>query len=169
MSDIIVLKSNMASGQADIQKLTAEIENLNLQKTIINILDLQHEVVCIFEQELTEQEIISIRTTVQNHVHFEAIDQIKIIVQNAINFGSNLIIEFASENIAMGITQAGKTKKVSDYLANVTRYAQTGSLYEVINELDRLMLEGLPQELEPFVTEIRLNTFKQKIEEYLGE
>jgi hypothetical protein len=77
------------------------------------------------------------------------------------------MVEFASENVMMGITQAGKTKEVANYLTDVARHIQTGSLYEVINEIDRLKIEGLPQDLSPFITETRLDRFKQKILDYL--
>jgi hypothetical protein len=86
---------------------------------------------------------------------------------NAINFGQNLIVEFATENVLMGITQAGKTKEVSDYLIDVMRYLQSGSLYGVINEVDRLLAEGVPSDLSPFITPNRLSQFKSRIVHYL--
>lgn len=90
------------------------------------------------------------------------------VIINSINFGNQTIIDFATENVLMGITQVNKTKEVSDYLSDMTRYIQTGSLYEVINEINRLILAGIPVELSPFVTENRLNEFKQKIQEFLA-
>lgn len=89
------------------------------------------------------------------------------IVKQAQSFASQIVVEFAAENILMGITQAGKTKVVADYLADVTRYAQTGSLYEVINEITRLINSGIPADLSPFVTQVRLEAFRQKIINYL--
>jgi len=88
-------------------------------------------------------------------------------IEGAIKFGQTMLVEFATENILMGITQLNKTKEVSDYLADVTRYIQTGSLYEVVNEIDRLIAAGLPVELEPFITQTRLESFKSKILNYL--
>ena len=90
------------------------------------------------------------------------------IVSQAIEFGNTLIIEFAGENVALGITQSGKTKDVADYLADITRYCQTGSLYEVANEIDRIISEGIPSELDPFVNQTRLTEFKSKIMSYLS-
>lgn len=90
------------------------------------------------------------------------------IINSAITFGSQLVISFAAENMLLGITQANKTKDVADYLANVLRYIQSGSLYEVINEINRLEAEGLPSELSPFITTPRLLLFKNKVEAYLG-
>lgn len=99
-------------------------------------------------------------------------DPIELVVQqkivDAIKFGHNLTVKFATENVLMGITQAGKTKEVSDYLADVTRYCQTGSLYEVINEIDRLIASGIPTNLSPFITVDRLNEFKQSTLDYLN-
>lgn len=89
-------------------------------------------------------------------------------VRAAISYGLTLMIDFAGENVGMGITQAGKTKDVSDYLIDVTRYLQTGSMYEVMNEIDRLILAGIPVELSPFVTEARMNAFKAKIVAFLS-
>lgn len=89
-------------------------------------------------------------------------------IAEAMKFGHDLVIEFAAENILLGITQAGKTKAVADYLEDILRYVQSGSLYEVLHEIDRLMHEGLPAELAPFVTEARLLAFKNKILAYLA-
>jgi hypothetical protein len=114
-----------------------------------------------FEQE---QQILQI---IEAHSPLDMTEQVRQIVRNAINFGVDLIEVFATENILMGITQAGKTKAVSDYLSDVTRYAQTGSLYEVINEIDRLIALGIPLDLAPFVTVARMADFKQKVLNYL--
>lgn len=95
-------------------------------------------------------------------------DAIEDIVKNAMAFFNNISVKYAAENIAMGITAAGKTKDVADYLKEVIRYGQTGSLYEVINEIDALVAATVPGNLSPFVTETRLEEFKAKVEAYLG-
>ncbi len=84
-------------------------------------------------------------------------------VKAAIDYGQGLVVEFAAENILLGITASGKTKLVADYLADAMRYAQSGSLYEVAAELDRLLQEEVPSELAPFITTERLLQFKQKV------
>lgn len=104
---------------------------------------------------------ITANTTLHSAVFF------KDLVLKAISFGNEMIVLFAAENVMMGITQAGKTKDVADYLASMTRYLQTGSLYEAINEIDRLIASGLPSDLNPFVSESRMLVFKSKITEYL--
>jgi predicted P-loop ATPase len=103
----------------------------------------------------------------QGYIEGDVSEAAKIVISEAMEFGRTLVVDFAAENVLMGITQAGKTKAVADYLSDVSRYTQTGSLYEVISEIDRLIQEGLPSDLEPFITESRLIAFKQKIIDYL--
>ena len=92
----------------------------------------------------------------------------KDLINEAINYFKSMQVEFAAENITLGITQSGKTKEVSDYLKNVLRYGQTGSLYEVIGEIDLLIQSEIPADLQPFVTVDRLNAFKVKVSDFFN-
>lgn len=83
-------------------------------------------------------------------------------------FGNEIIIKAAVENVTMGITQAGKTKEVADLFANLQYYLTTGSLHAGVAEIQRIINLGLDPELEPFVTEERLLSYKTKIEEFLN-
>lgn len=85
---------------------------------------------------------------------------------NAIAFGSSLIIEFGSENMALGITLAGKTSDVRKAMAEVTGCLITGSLYDAIAEA-RLIPAGSEDAI--FLTDARLLSFINKIETYLGK
>ncbi len=93
----------------------------------------------------------------------DPLEPYKNLVSNAISYFKEVQIEFAAENITMGITQTGKTKDVSDYLAPVLRYGQTGSLYEVVNEINSLIAATVPADLSPFVTVARLEAFRDNI------
>lgn len=97
----------------------------------------------------------------------DPLEPYKELVSGAIEYFTEVQIEFAAENITMGITASGKTKAVADYLQNVLRYGQSGSLYEVISEIDALKSASVPVELSPWVTEERLDDFKNKIIGYL--
>lgn len=120
-------------------------------------------------RELTSEEISQLESIVTSHTTSPSpAEYVQSVITAAITFGNQLVISFAAENVLLGITQTNKTKEVSDYLANVLRYIQSGSLYEVINEINRLETEGLPSELSPFVTTSRLLSFKNKVEAYLG-
>lgn len=89
-------------------------------------------------------------------------------VSSASTFGQNMIVSAAVENIALGITQAGKTKEVSDYCDGLQRYLQTGSLYAAIQEIDNLIAAVPPASLSPFITVERLNSYRAKITAFLG-
>lgn len=98
---------------------------------------------------------------------YQITENVMALILKARSFADGIVNLYAAENVLMGITQADKTKQVSDYLADVMRYAQSGSLYEVVNEIDRLIQAGIPVDMSPFVTEQRLEQFKQKIITYL--
>lgn len=98
-----------------------------------------------------------------------SIDEIVLLkIQAAIKFGDAMIVQAASENVLQGISQAGKTKEVSDYLRSIARYLREGSLYAAIDEFNRLIAEGIPEEIQPFVTESKLNGAKNRVQTYLG-
>lgn len=78
-------------------------------------------------------------------------------VKKAIKNVNELIKRFASENIVMGITQAGKTKLIADALKDVHYYAQTGSLYECLTAIDAV---DITPEMAPFLTSERRTQLK---------
>jgi hypothetical protein len=166
-NSIIYLKSSTLRGNVSLTKLQQEIEASNITKTVMNMVDIGNEFAVVFNEELSNEERDTLDSLISSHNFLSPADEVKIVVSNAITFGHNLIVDFASENVLMGITQAGKTKDVADYLADLMRYAQTGSLYEVINEVDRLIATGLPVDLEPFITQARMEAFKQQVVDYL--
>lgn len=168
MSSYIYQKTQTKLNDANLEKLNTEIEDSNINTLILNTFKNEEEIIIIFEQDLTPQEKTELDSIINSHSSLNDKEKAILIVKNAVDFGQELIIEFAGENVALGITQAGKTKQVADYLSDVTRYVQTGSLYEVISEIDRLISNGLSTDLEPYITLDRLNTFKQKIVDYLS-
>jgi hypothetical protein len=125
------------------------------------------EITVFTSVELSESEQDDLLALLNSHSSSDITEHIRKIIRNAVMFGTDLMEEFAAENVMSGITQAGKTKQVADYLADVIRYVQTGSLYEVINEVDRLIAAGIPPELDPFVTQDILNNFKSRVLVYL--
>lgn len=86
-------------------------------------------------------------------------------IASATIFGQNLILEFATENVLLGITQMGMTTHVRTATAGVVNALQTGSLYDAISEA-----KAIPAEKKDatFVTDARLLIFINKIESYLG-
>lgn len=88
----------------------------------------------------------------------------------AITFGNNMIVQAAVENVLLGITQANKTKDVSDYLERLQLYLRTGSLYAALQEINSLLADSnrASLNLSPFVTDDRLNAYKASITTFLG-
>lgn len=87
------------------------------------------------------------------------------IVRQAIAFGQNLLVEFSSENIIMGITQDGMTKQVRQAMSEIILAIQTGSLYDAIDEIDLIPAEAKDGK---YITDARLQEYKTKIQNYLG-
>lgn len=82
------------------------------------------------------------------------------IVNTAINSWRNLVVTVAAENVAMGITQSGKTQLIADTFEQVMFYGQTGSLYEAYIALGKI--KPTP-EMAPFVTDARITWMRNQI------
>ena len=82
------------------------------------------------------------------------------VVNNAINGWHNLVVTVAAENIAMGISQQGKTKLVADTLMTVMLYGSTGSLLQAYQALDAIVITP---EMAPYITEDRRIWMKHQI------
>lgn len=90
---------------------------------------------------------------------------IESVVRSAMSFGQNLMVEFAAENIKMGITQEGMTKTVREAMADVVLAIQTGSLYDTIDEIKAIPAASKDGK---YITDDRLLEYLNKIETYLG-
>jgi len=82
------------------------------------------------------------------------------IVNNAMNAWHNLVVTVAAENIALGITQSGKTKLISDALFPVMVYGTSGSLWEAYIELGKVKITP---EMAPYITEERIEWMKNQL------
>jgi hypothetical protein len=119
-------------------------------------------------EELTLDEELEYKHILDAHTVDYAPDVIIEAVKGAIEFGHELLISYSMENVLLGITEAGKTEAVLDFLAPIKNAVETGSLYLVIAKIDGLMFDGLPENLAPFVTDEKLTNFKNAITKYLG-
>lgn len=82
------------------------------------------------------------------------------IVSLALNYWQQMIITFAAENIAMGITQAGKTQLISDALYQVSVYGSQGSLWQAYNALSEVVVTP---EMAPFLTQDRISWMRNSM------
>lgn len=92
--------------------------------------------------------------------------QVEQAVRAAITFGNELIVQFSTENIMLGITADGMTKTVRQNMSEITNALIIGSLYDAIDEVD-----NIPESAKDgkYITDERLQKYKAKIQEYLGE
>lgn len=82
------------------------------------------------------------------------------IVSTAINAWHALVITVAAENVALGITQQGKTKYIADIMMQVMNYGNTGSLWEAYNALSQIKVTP---DMAPFITEARIEWMKNQL------
>lgn len=125
-------------------------------------------VVVHFNIELNQEEQNLLHEIISNHSAETSEDIVNKKIQDAMEFGQVLIVKFATSNVLMGITQQGLTGSVTDYLHKLSHYTSTGSLYQAISEIERLISLGIPPQFFPFITEERLNQYKLEIVEYLN-
>jgi hypothetical protein len=82
------------------------------------------------------------------------------IVENAIAGWHNLVVTVAAENIALGITQRGKTKLIADTLMPIMVYGQSGSLWQAYEALNSI---HVTPEMAPFITKERIEWIRNEI------
>ena len=126
-----------------------------------NVISTPTEILVVTDSASTQDEE-DITELVNQFIYSKTIESI---VNNAIQFGNAVIVEFAAENIALGITQAGMTGPVRQATSEVVSALQTGSLYDAIAECKAIPAENKDS---TFITDTRLLSFVNKIEEYLG-
>jgi hypothetical protein len=88
----------------------------------------------------------------------------------AMEFGTQMLVQFATQNVMTGITQSGKTEAVMDYCHELAHCLITGSLYAAINAINVMIADtsSTKTNLSPFITNNVLYTFLNKIQTYLG-
>ena len=97
------------------------------------------------------------------------IDIYTAIVQSAITFGNTIILQFATQNVMAGITQADKTQAMLDYSSNLLTCLSSGSLYAAIAEIVIMIADTSDAKvnLSPFVTNDILYAYMNQIQGYL--
>lgn len=90
-------------------------------------------------------------------------------IESAMSFGQQLTVQYAAQNVLAGITQAGKTQVVADYLQNVSYYMNAGSLYAAIDEMNTLIADTSDDKtaVSPYVTNNILYSYMNQIQTYL--
>lgn len=108
---------------------------------------------------LTEEDYESYLISISPYLKIQGV------ITDAIEFGDRLLVEFAAENVILGINQAGKTSEVLGKLSSVNDAISTGSLYEAVSRIKAVPVGDYDS---TFITIGRLVLFVNKIEAYLG-
>lgn len=92
------------------------------------------------------------------------------LVAAATSFGQKLVVQYAAQNVAAGITQVGKTLALITYMSTLSVCLNTGSLYEAINQINIMIADtsDTKANLSPFVTNDILYTYLNLIQTYLS-
>lgn len=137
----------------------------------------------IFSSLLTQEEINSISSHVNNFVEVSLVDTLSVYMDTKVAcFVRSMMYRIQAENIAMGITQEGKTYDVLSILCepiqlpNKTRKVSikqtidTGSLTVTVQLIDYLINNpDLYQDLSPYITQDRLGEWKTLILTFLAK
>lgn len=118
------------------------------------------QVTVMFLQELSPANYALLEGIIEAHNSQDLAIIIKRKIERAKVRFDILATDFSTENVLLGITQAGKTKLIADTLRDTFYYGQTGSLYECLAALDAIVLTP---EMSPFLTEERKAAFRQKV------
>lgn len=96
-------------------------------------------------------------------------ETVSLAIGEAMQFGTQLLVQFATQNVIAGITQSGKTQAVMDYCHELAHCLITGSLYAAINQLNVMIQDtgSTKTALSPFITNTVLYDFLNKIQTYL--
>lgn len=129
----------------------------------------ESDITIVFSEDLTELERAALDGYVAEYVDQSPTQKIKAhLLLNVDSFVRDIKLSFLASNIENGITAAGKTKAVADYLRNLNYYLNNYSLYAAIEEIDALIAATVPAELSPFVTEQILTDTKTSIQTFLA-
>ena len=159
--------NDSANGSVCLDKLEKEILSSSISASLGHISQRADEVYIQFDSDLTTQEETDLNTLFSAHAG-NIYAPYERIVEDAIYFFNGLMIHYAAENITKGITFYDKTKEVADFLKDVMRYGQSGSLYEVAKEIKDLRVLGWPTGLESFVNDSDMQSMLNQVETYLG-
>jgi len=115
--------------------------------------------------ELSIGEELVLGQIMDDHDPVDITLSVKSVFRKSIIGVQDIVEQFATENVLMGITEAGKTKLISDTVAQVMYYCQTGALFEAVNALQAI---ELTEPMAPFLTETRRTEYVQKFQALLA-
>lgn len=134
----------------------------------------QESLILIFKSEIIESDTTLVNVywnSITAQMFLPTADQIiSMTIGAAMNFGTGLLNQYATQNVLSGITQAGKTKPVMDYCHELNHCLMTGSLYAARDEIIKMIADESEQKqaLFPFIKNDILYIYLNKLETYLN-
>jgi hypothetical protein len=139
-------------------------ETLHLQLSVLPGFDglscTPTQVTVMFLNDLSPSDLTVLNGIVESHNSEDLTIVVRRKIEKAKILFERIATEFSTENVLMGITQAGKTKLIADTLKDVFYYGQTGSLYECLAAIDAIVITP---EMSPFLTEDRRAILRQRV------
>jgi hypothetical protein len=135
-----------------------------------------------FKVNLNQAAVDKASLLVNNFVEVSVREQLRDYIDNRVRpFVDEMMLDILAENIESGITQAGKTNDVLGFFNNpvllsgniypisLAQALDTGSLYSALQLLDHYIANsGEFETLAPYVTVVRLQSWKSKIITFLA-
>jgi hypothetical protein len=139
---------------------------------VINILDSNGNTIGTLElPDGTTQDVVNAQLALYSYTPVPSTPNqiVSSAIQEAIDFGAQLLTQYATENVLSGITQANQTASVANYLQTVAYYLNSGSLYAAMDEINTLIADtsSTKAALAPFVTNNILYYYLNEIQTYL--
>lgn len=125
----------------------------------------QMTIVVLTDQELSVGEEMVLNQIVSDHDPFDVTLAVRASIRKSIIGAQDIVEQFATENVLMGITEAGKTKLIADAVSPVMYYLQTGAVTVAIEELQAIQID---ETMAPFLTEVRRSQYVEKLQQLLA-
>lgn len=160
----VAIKRNTGPTEDAICKL----DNLSLLGKKLKIIEVEETDELTKETRLVKKAVVDLeKQALKEQKELEREQEMAVVnaVQGAMGFGQLLMTEFIVENVKLGITVDNMTETVLDAMSGVMNALQAGSLYLAIDRIKAIPVESKDAK---YITDARLLTYVNKIEEYLG-
>ena len=143
---------------ADIKSVLNQVSHVNYYGDQVSI---------YFPSELVPDDYNVMYATLENHAKqfYDTKDYVKSSVGSAIEFGQQVLVEFGTENVLLGIQQYNETNRVRRVMAQVSSAISSGALTDAIYETRQIPVE---ERDAIFLSAARLLKYVNLIETYLG-
>lgn len=113
-----------------------------------------------FSQQLTAGQKTILDGVLSSHVAVSASDTVKAKILSAMDFGKELMADYATKRVIRGAGIAD-TERVLNKLGHIQTSLMAGSLYVALDQLDKLSADD-------DILQADINDFKTRIQQYLG-